>query len=79
MADMEAWEWALLGFAAFFALAILGRMMGGRRDELMTQLKRELEQERIRKQRAEEIKRLQGKQNKPAASQAPNPPAKKSA
>ncbi len=69
MKGMDAWEWVLLAAAAFVAIGVLVRMMNRRRDELMVQLRRQMEAEQEKRRRAEAVKKEQEKQKA-----APRPP-----
>jgi hypothetical protein len=47
---MDAWQWILLGAAAFVAVVSLVRLMQARRDELIADMRQQMEAEQQRRE-----------------------------
>jgi hypothetical protein len=53
MNSMDGGDWVLLAVGAFIAVAALTRLMVSHRNQLLVRLRSEMEQERIKQQRAQ--------------------------
>jgi flagellar biosynthesis/type III secretory pathway M-ring protein FliF/YscJ len=57
MANLQWWEWLLLGIGAYIAVVTLARLMRHRREELYAELTRQAAAEQERKRREEKKKK----------------------
>jgi hypothetical protein len=61
MADMDGWSLAILVVAAYIAVTTLSRMMLRRRDEMMGQIRQEVEKNKKRDEKAKKNAKSGGK------------------
>lgn len=51
MANMDSWDWALLAVAGYVAVVSLVRLMSNHRDKVLSQFRKQINQEGMRKPR----------------------------
>ncbi len=69
MANMDSWDWALLAVAGYMAVLSLVRLMSHHRDKVLSQFRKQINQEEMRKPRKRR-KQKSTKLHEPSKSEA---------